>query len=252
MMLIDDQAGSSELYKYIRAISPHAILTRITPPFGDVVWTGEGRGGKAVQCAVEYKKLDDVLKCMVDGRFTAHQLPGLLENYQRVYLLIELGRTRVDRNTGILQKARDGRWYDIQRAGRGFTMRDLEHWITTIVEHTGIVVDKTFDEYESARWVIAKYSWWTSKGWEQHDSLKQFHVEQPPYATFVKPSLLRRMAKELDGVRWQKSEAIAKRFRSVRRMACANEREWEEVDGIGRTMADRIVKSIVAETDKPR
>lgn len=251
MMIVDDQAGSKDLFPYIRKLTPDCLLTRIDPPFGDIAWLGEGPDGNTVSVGVEYKQLADVLDCIGSGRYAGHQLPGMIDvaKYNRIYLLVEYGRVRADRVTGVLQKPykdRNGnyQWKDITKGGRGWTYRDMEHWYTTMEEFAQVRVVRTFDEHESARWVVAKHSWWTSKGWSDHKSLQQFHVPPPPTATFAKPSLIRRIAKELPSVGWERSMAVAAKFTSVQEMINANEQTWATIDGIGKGIASKITKDI--------
>ncbi len=245
MILVDDQAGSSALFPYIVRLTPNVLLTRIEPPFGDMTWMGNGPDGQ-LRVGVEYKQIDDILQCMLDGRFVAHQLVGMLEHYDRRYLLVE-GRIRCDRNTGVMQKQRGNEWRDIQRGGRGFTYRDLNHFYTTIEEQTQTRVVETFDEYASARWLFTKYSWWTNKEWDEHSSLKQFHVPPPPTAALVKPSVVRRVAKELGGLGWERSGAAAAYFKSVRALVNADAKAWLKVDGVGKVIANRIVAEVTEE-----
>lgn len=243
MLLVDNQAGSKDLYPYIRQLTSDAILTRIDPPFGDIVWAGNGPDDKPCMVAVEYKKFSELLDSQISGRFVGHQLGGLILHYDRRYLLVE-GRIRVDRNTGLVQEQRGDRWRDVQRKGAGLTFRELEGWYTTIEEMTQTRIVHSFDQYESARWLFVKHSWWVNKGWDEHTALHQFHVPQPEVAALVKPNLVRRCAKELTGVRWERSAAVAATFQSVREMANANEQTWLGIDGIGKVLASRIVAEI--------
>lgn len=245
MILVDNNAGSKDLFPFIQALTPSCILTRIEPPFGDLVWTGNGPDDQPIDVAVEYKKIDEILSAIGgDGRFGGHQVGGLIKHYQRRYLLVE-GRIRTDRNTGILQKRRQDRWEDVYKQGRGFTYRDLQHWYTTIEEHAGFRVVETFDEFQSARWVWTKYTWWTAKLYDEHSALKVFHEPPPPVAgLFNRPNLVRRWAKELDGIRWERSIAVAAKFATPLEMALADESKWRTIDGIGAVLAPNIVKQI--------
>jgi ERCC4-type nuclease len=240
MILLDDRAGSIDLLPYLKALTPEVTVTRLE--FGDIAWAGEGPSG-GVSCAVEHKSIDDLLQCIGDGRFVGHQLPGLRANYDRIYLVVE-GRIRTDRTNGVLQKMKGDRWQDIVKGGRGYMYRDLEHFYGSMEEMAQVRVKTTFDPYESARYIAAKYSWWTAKGWEDHKSLKQFHVPPPPAATFNQPSLVRRVAKEFDSIGWERSIAVEAKFKSVREMVNANERTWREVEGVGKVIAHRIVTEI--------
>lgn len=245
MILIDNQSGSKDLFPFIQALTPNCILTRIDPPFGDIVWMGNGPDGSMINVAVEYKKIDEILGAIGgDGRFGGHQVGGLIKHYGRRYLLVE-GRIRTDRNTGILQKRRQDRWEDIYKQGRGFTYRDLQHWYTTIEEHAGFRVVETFDEFQSARWVWTKYTWWTAKEWDEHSALKVFHVPPPPVAgLFNRPNLVRRVAKEFSSIGWDRSIAVADKFKSVREMVNANESDWCSISGIGKTIARSICEEV--------
>ena len=247
MILVDDQSGSKDLFPYIRSLTADCLLTRIDPPFGDMVWDGNGPDEtKPLRVAVEYKKFDEILDHIVGGggRFTGHQVGRLVEFYDRRYLLVE-GRIRVDRNTGIVQKLRGRDWDNISRGGNWFTSRDLEHWVTTIEEQAQFRVRFTYDEYESARYVVNKWSWYTSKGWEDHSALKQFHVPPPPTVNWLqRPSLIRRIAKELWKIGWDKSLAVEQKFGTVREMINANEATWREIPGIGKEIASRVVAEV--------
>lgn len=219
------------------------VLTRIDPPFGDIAWVGNGPDSKPLQVGVEYKQIEDVLACIDDGRFGGHQAIGMVKHFDRRYLLVE-GRIRTDRNTGILQKQKGDRWQDISKGGKGIMYRDLEHWYGTMEEQGQFRVKDTYDPYESARWVVAKHSWWTAKEWDDHTGLKQFYVPPPPTVGLERPSLIRRIAKELYKIGWEKSLAVETRFKSVREMVNANEQTWKEVDGIGKELARRIVAEL--------
>jgi ERCC4-type nuclease len=226
-----------------------------------MVWQGNGPDDKPVSVAVEYKQIEDVLDCIIDGRFAGHQIIGMLENYDRRYLLVEYGAVRADRNTGIMQRMRKDQrgnpvWFDINRGGRAFMYRDLEHWYATIEEQTQTRVARTRDPYESARWVHAKYTWWTAKGWNDHDALKQFHVPPMPTVGLVKPNFRRRVAKEIPDIGWDRSGPVAKAFRSVREMVNANVQTWARIivgaDKNGHTITigpNRAAKIVTALTE---
>ena len=250
MILVDDQSGSKDLFPYIKNLTTNVALTRIDPPFGDIAWYGNGPNDSTLRVGVEYKQMDDLLTCMIDGRFSGHQAIGMINHYDRRYLLVEMGRFRFDRTNGVLQKIKRDTWVDVFRNGTGFTYRDLEHWFTTIEEQAQYRVIRTASEFESARWVFSKYTWYTAKTWDEHNALKQFHVPPPPVATFTKPGLVRRIAKELPGVGWDKSIAVEARFASVREMACANEKDWMGIEGIGKTLSSRIVNVIMGKGEK--
>lgn len=221
-------------------------MTRIDPPFGDVAWTGNGPDG-AIQVGVEYKTIDDILDCVSSGRFGGYQAIGMSQVFDRRFLLVE-GRIRTDRATGILQKwdwnQRD--WVNIVKAGRQFLYRDLEHWFTTFEEQVQFRVVHTVDDYESARWVFSKYTWYM-QGWDEHTAMQQFYVAPPPNVVFAEPTFFRRVAKELYKVGWLRSLEVEKHFKSVREMVNANEQTWRKIPGIGATIAKQIIAELTGE-----
>lgn len=246
MILCDNQAGSSALFPYLQRMTTDVILTRIDPPFADCAWIGNGPDEQQqLRVGVEYKTLDDVLKCIDDGRFAGHQVDGLVEYYDRRYLVWE-AHIRVDRETGGIQEYswRKKEWEYVYHNRQVLSSRDIDHWMTTIEEQAQFRTVWCRDKYESARWIANKHSWYTAKGWNDHTALKQFHVPPPPTASFETPSLLRRWVKELDGFRWERALAAEKVFRTPLEMALADEATWRKVDGVGPKLSTSAVKEI--------
>jgi endonuclease III len=84
---------------------------------------------------------------------------------------------------------------------------------------------------------------------EEHSSLKQFAITPEPISSFLsKPSLIRRMAKELPHIGWDRSKDIEKEFGTARelcRVLAEGERErLLDVDGVGKKIATDILESI--------
>lgn len=244
IILVDNQAGSKDLFPRIRALTSDVVLTRIEPAFGDVAWDGRGPDDTTIRVGIEYKTIDDVLDCVSSGRFGGHQAIGMTQCYDRRFLLVE-GYTRVDRSTGILQKWNwsDKKWRNIVKAGREFLYRDLLHWTTTFEEQAQFRVIYTTDDHESARWVFAKYTWY-AQDWDDHTALKQFYVPPPPNVILYEPTFMCRVAKELYKIGWTKALEVEKAFKSVREMINANEQAWLKIPGIGKLIASQIVAEI--------
>ena len=75
---------------------------------------------------------------------------------------------------------------------------------------------------------------------ESHSSLKKFFTSPMSPVLLTRPSLVRRVAKELPGIGWERSLAIEQRWPTVREMVNASTNEWVELDGIGKGIASRI------------
>lgn len=245
MILVDDQAGSKDLYPYVARLTPDTLLTRIDPPYGDLVWDGNGPGGLC-RVAVEYKMMAELLTSIDDGRFVGHQVGGLIEYYDRRYLLINISGYRFDRESGVLMR-RAGRdvWHPVMKGRYPVTHTSVEHWITTIEEQAQFRVKVVDSANLAARWVVDKHSWWTGKEWSQHGALCKFHTPPPPtIMVFGKPTLVRRVAKEFYKIEWKKAEACEQVWPTVIDMVNADLRDWEAVPGIGKIIASNIYKEI--------
>jgi ERCC4-type nuclease len=250
VLLIDDRAGSKDLKPHLDRLKVPCELTRLE--YGDVMFLGRGPGDDWVKVGVEYKSLPDVLSCITTGRFAGHQLPGMLRRdiasreYDVTWLLVQ-GIWRVDTNSGVIQVPRRSNgtttWVSMTVGGRGYMGRDLEGFLLTITQQSGIRIAKVGSEGEAASWLSTLYGWWTNKTWDQHKSLQTFDLSGP-MVQIDKPTFTRRIAKELPGIGWKKSEAVVEHFGCFRAMAEADEKEWAEVPGIGKVLAGRIVAAL--------
>lgn len=242
MIYLDDRAGSKELYLPLLKLSVPVTMTRME--YGDVRFEGNGPNGIPALIGIEHKTVEDVIACISDGRFAGHQLPGLHETYNYVFLMVE-GGIRSGPN-GELQIAHiSGRWFDAGFGNRGYKYSDFDHWLTTLELRASVRVRRVRDRSESAANIRALYLWWTRKEWEDHNSHMAFDSGHDLQSALLrKPNLVRRMAKELPGVGWGKSAQVAGAFGSPIEMVGATQGEWENIPGIGKTMAKRIRKEL--------
>jgi ERCC4-type nuclease len=247
MMLLDDRTGSGDLLPLLKSMGVRVEHTRLE--YGDVAFHGNGPGGSPVFVGVEVKTVSDVLQCIGDGRFSGHQLPGLVQTYDQVWLLVE-GSYRADQRSGLLQvfKAHrnGGRFWADAITGRSSRAmyRELDSWLLTMEIKCGVRFRRAHDRDETARILANLYNWWTSKEWDEHRSHLQLHTTTPDAAMLRKPSLLRMVAAQLPGVGWGKSQTIEKSFGSIREMVQADEKRWAKIDGIGKVMAKRLVEAV--------
>jgi len=236
MIFVDDRIGSRELAHLIN----DSILVNLD--FGDVSFSGNGPQGE-VQIGIERKTCGDLINSITTGRLSGHQLPGLLDTYYKVYLIVE-GVCR-ESQTKELEILKGKKWVNLQRGGRKFRYRDVWSFLTTLETFTGVIIRHTSNMVETANQIEYLYSWW-SKPWTKHRGHLQLHKLPPPSALLRpgKPSLIRRMASELVGVGWERATAVEKHFGSVRRMFEAEESEWRKIDGIGKLTARKAFESL--------
>jgi ERCC4-type nuclease len=240
-ILVDNRAGSKELYPLLKP----AKLTRMQ--FGDVMFMGDGPDGRPVPIGIEHKTLADVLKCITDARFAGVQLPGLVSNYEYVYLVIQ-GLHRPCHKTGRLLVPRKKRgklvWEPVQLGYRAYTWNDLESWLTTMEVKAGVVVRRCNNRQDSALFIQGLYRWWTAKGWDRHMAHLQFHQPEVDKMLLTRPTLLRRIAAQIPGIGWTKSAAVEEHFGSVLNMVMANVEDWQEIPGIGKKLAKDSVDAL--------
>ena len=247
MISVDDRAGSAQYAPLLRSLGVEVDLTRMA--FGDIAWQGIGPNSLPVSVGIEVKTLADVLACITSGRFAGHQLPGLLQSYDHVWLMIE-GEYRPRRKDGALEFLKPGRngasayWSEPSGGKRSWFWRDLESWLLSMAVMGGIRIHHVRNAEEGALWIKGAYHWFQR---EEHKSHLVMYSGKELYsdkALLLKPSLARRIAAELPGVGAKKSAAVAARFRNLAEMSQATEKDWMQVDGIGKGLAKQIVKAI--------
>lgn len=241
MILVDRRTGSVDLAGYLSSLR---IETKVvTLDYGDVAFCGSGPEGQ-ILVGIEVKKVKDALACMVDGRFAGHQLPGLREQYGRFAWLLVEGVYNADYKTGILMVPKGKKRQEAHIGARRFMYRDFDSWLTTMELRGGVHVKRSGSRAETARIIANLYGWFNHKDWEEHHSHLTLSTVSADAAALVHPSIVRRVAAELPGIGWRKSQEVARKFKTIEEMVLADEREWATIEGIGGVMAERIYKAI--------
>lgn len=245
-MVIDRRAGSCDLFPQLQMVRPRIRDLELGDlSYGDIQIVGNGPEGAPVLVGVEYKKLGDLVQCIDNGRFVGHQLPGMLECYQDVWLLVE-GIWREGRDGGV-EVPRGQSWKPILGGQtRGFSASSLYGFLMTLQIKLAVKVVCTGTLPQTVRWLSALNRWWTDKEWEEHRAHLAFD-QSTALSLISRPSLVRRIAKELPGVGWGRSGAIAKHFGSVMEMVTAPTGEWQSIEGVGKVTAEKIVRALDGE-----
>lgn len=230
MILVDDRVGSVH---YASQLSPSQV-ERLD--YGDIAF--EGAGGELV--GIEVKKIGDAVNSLLSGRLADHQLPGLIELYDHRYLIVE-GYYRACPDSGLIQGWRGGSWRDLASGRQRLTWSALDNWLTSMETLGGLRVRRTVTEAETVRTIQSLYHWWQR---EDHRSLHVFNTAHDA-AAVDRPGLCRRVAAQLPLVGWERSAAVARHFRSIRRMVNAPAAEWTEIEGIGKGIAGRVAAAFV-------
>jgi ERCC4-type nuclease len=238
MIYLDERVGSRDLLPLMPKNS--AKLTRLE--FGDIAFLGRGVDDAPVSIGIERKRLNDFLTSLTTGRLSGHQLPGLTNSYDVVYLLVE-GLCRPNPRDGILETPRHKGWYPVTLGSRRFMAKELWSYLNTLQILAGVYVWKTGTARESAQWITNLYHWWNSKPMDAH---KSHTLKHTPYAqlTVTKSTFVERMVAQLSGIGYKRAREVSKHFRSAIEVISATEREWTAIPGIGKILAKRIIEEI--------
>jgi len=250
---LDSRVGSKELAPLFL---PYGIQARLTElEFGDIAFEGNGPMGRCAVC-IERKRIEELVAAIESRRLSGHQLPGMADQYDYVYLIVE-GLWRPADN-GLLQVGIGGfdgcsgvfggRWLP---ARGGLLYRAVDNYLSTLELKAGVIFRRTLSPVETVAVVVDLWRWWQEKEWDQHVS--HIAVYAPAGIGRGRPQLARRdvslaekWAMQLPGVD-AKAREVAEHFGSAVVMAQASEGEWREIKGIGPVTAKKVVREINAE-----
>jgi ERCC4-type nuclease len=241
-ILVDDRTGSADLAPHVSACGVEVEVTRLE--YGDAAWFGNGPEGGIIPVGVELKAIGDLLRVIADGRFAGHQLPGLLTHYSRVYLVVE-GLMK-EGEGGELMVRRGPLWAPVSWGRRTWRYSEVDSWLATMEELGGVRVRATNSRGATAKLLCNLHNWWTRKEYEEHRSHLADYTPPPPPAWLVRPNLVTRMAKEIDGFGWEKGRAVGAHFHSPREMTNAGVEEWQRIKGVGKGLSARAAAAMVA------
>ncbi len=213
----------------------------------DVCFWGCG-DDDVLSVAVERKKIGDLCQCINDGRLL-HQAQTAHAEGIAVYCLVAEGSIRANPDDGLLDLSvwgvnRSGKRAEVWQPVRPTTTYSrFDQFLTELDWLVGVVVKRSRDVYETPAIVRALYANFQTPP-DHHQSLHKMF--EPPQGTveLVRPGLVRRVAKELPGIGWERSRAVAGRFGSVQEMVGAGIVDWEQVPGIGRKTAEKVVAAL--------
>lgn len=240
-LVVDPRAGSKDLIPHLRALGVKCVEERMA--YGDISFVGNGPLGP-LPIGIEHKSLPDVLDCILSGRFAARQLPGLLDSYAHTWLVVE-GQFRPGPAGELyVPRGRAGRFGPVPWGYKEWLYRHVVHWLLSIQIQGGCRVVVTRDKRDSAAFIKALFTWWTAKGWEDHQTLKTLdHVVQRRMG-YCRPTFVRKFAALLPGIEWERSAAVASHFGTIEAAVLAPTVEWEKIDGIGPVIARKARNAI--------
>lgn len=262
MIFIDPRKGSGELAPRFASCKAEHELAELEA--ADFAFAGYGPD-EMVTIGVERKEIGDMLNSLRSHRLSAFQAPKILDYYDAGYVLVE-GAFRPDPRGPHLQllrgkgraealATRSGVWETPSWLRSKIGYDELMGYLNSI-EQSGLSVLRSYGPMETVRMVLVLERWW-SKRWSDHNVFQQFRTSSPPGLADLRAldpanekislaerrrTLVRLMSKEIPGVGWVRSRAVAERFPSVREMARAGPSAWLELEGIGPKIALRAAQ----------
>jgi len=241
-LLCTDEPNDTDL---VYALGSVAVAL---PLFTDCCFTSV----ESLVVACERKKVGDMASCVQTGRFLS-QMATCRENNADVLVLILEGRYRRNPDDGVLEipiwkvNPRTGKRAEFWEPVAPLTQFSrFDQYLTELQRDAGIIFKHTENVKGTADVIRTLYDNYQTRS-DRHQSLNQFYVAPPPRIPLTKPNLLRRVAKELEGVGWTKSGDVAGVFVSVREMVNADAKEWVTIPGIGKKTAEAVVKALRGE-----
>ncbi len=259
VLYVTDEPNDRDL---ANALGPAAIVLPVK--HGDVNFYGYADGdGKPIRVCVERKHLRDLCGCIYSGRYLAQVRAAYAAGFRYQVLVVEADTVRPGPDTGLVetlaftqvrQSGGLGLRQSLRRSWQAVTPRisysQFDQFLTEIQRDLGVIYKRSHNVAETAAIIHAL---WRNcqRAPDQHHSLRTFYTPAYKVDLLQRPGLVRRVAKELSGVGWERSGEIARRFRSVQEMCSAGVSDWMQIPGIGRTLARRIVCELRGEPCTP-
>lgn len=240
MILIDTKGKETqELLPHIQAQRVPVEATDL--PYGDAAFEGSGPDG-IMAVGIERKKLHDMLACIDDSRYSAHQRLGMSQLYRVSFLVIE-GYWRPHDPGGMLMEGYSGgmSWGYAKHRSAKILYSKLRRYLFSVTL-SGVHVIYTRDPFHTAFDICELYHYF-QKPWRNHTSMLEMQKLSLP-AINLKPPLVRKWAADIDGVGVKLSEDAERLFKTPIRLASSDEMDWLKIRGIGVPTAQDIVRQI--------
>lgn len=209
-------------------------------PFGDFIFKGFWVDSEPISISGERKHLPDLLQCINDNRHLEQIRGARGAGFTNIFLVVE-DQFR-ETSDGDVELRRKRRW-----ERQGFDYRRLESYLIQLEYYAGVRVFFTSDARGTAHKVISIYHTF-QKPPEEHSSLLGFHQVAVPVSLAGRPSLMRRVFKELHGIGWVQSGRAEEFFKKkgYSLVEALVSEEWQGVERVGPEIS-RMIKAEVTE-----
>jgi len=207
-------------------------------PFGDCVFFGKSEDGE-VRVLIERKKVGDMANSVVDGRYLNQARAAHGAGFSPLILIVE-GHFRPNKMNGLVETPHGDGWSEVVP---NISYTRFDTYLDELGLFLGVIVKRSLSVNETVAQV--KNLWQLfQRPPSEHQSLKQLYTAPAPGVLLSKPTIVRRVAKELDGIGWERSIAVADKFKTIRAMVNANVDDWQSIPGIGKKTAVKVVEQL--------
>lgn len=242
MLFIDPRLGSRELLSPLRGKGLVCELADPELPYGDVCFEGYGPDG-VMTVGIEHKKLHDIMDCIEDHRYSAHQLVGMKKMYGESWLMIEGYWKPHSESAYLMEGFKSGTSWGMYRergsGGRPTMYSKLYRYLIS-VRRAGVYLDCPKDREQSVQNIHEIYHYYQKK---THTSMVELQKAALPVLS-GKPPLVRLWGNALTDVGAKYSLEAQGLFRTPIRLANSNEEEWLRIKGIGVSTSQQIIREI--------
>lgn len=237
MIRVDSRVGSKELVRYFPSTCSYELCQL---PSADFAFEGDGPNQSRLQIGIERKTIPDLIQSIQSKRLVGYQIPNLVRDFSRVYLLVE-GIWRPNKDSGIIELFNGSSWNS--PFGSAMMAKDVKAFLYTLQELCNVRLLMCSCPDDSVKTVIGLFNWW-NKPYEEHQSHTSIHMDYIEGTILSRPTTLMRVAAQLPGIGSKKAKAVSKHFSSILEMSVASEQDWMQVEGIGKATAAKLVKVI--------
>lgn len=217
-------------------------------PYGDVFWYGVWSEGATVAVCGDRKRMHDFLNCVENGHHVQQIQDARQGGADFIFVVWERDKPmRANPLTGNVQLYyyKKG-WYDRMPL---LHINRVLAYKNELQYYQGVPVFETRSLRETTLQILSLYKMFLTPP-EEHHALDVFYNPPPPKEGLLwkRPSLVRRLAKEFDGVGWTRSKAFESRFKTpeelIWALATPTVESLTEIEGIGKVTAQSIISQL--------
>lgn len=253
MIRLDYRTGSGELEPLFKQYGIKVEKTTLAN--GDFDWIGRGPNGVSVSVVAERKRLDsDLIDSMFYKRLSGKQLPGMSDDYDYGYLIIE-GIWQVGLDGQIEVPAGRDRNGKMLWRSLGVHSRVVHNYVMGLSFRAGLQPWKTKNDKETVSFIVDQYRMWTEKSWDEHKCHEAVYA--PAYSnngrrlqlTTRKIPVIEKILMQLPGLD-SRAKQVAAHLTSeagagwLDYMNDMTVKQWADVKGVGKVGAKRIWEAL--------